>query len=211
MVVNAEPPGEPLAARHDPVLASARRSCSWRCSSGCSGAPPQSAGGGGVIGQFGRSRAKRVEAETQTVTFDDVAGIDEAEDELVEVVDFLRNPRSTRKLGARIPRGVLLSGPARHRQDAAGPRRGRRGRRAVLLRLGVGVHRGDRGRRRLARARPVPAGQGGRARDHLHRRARRDRPRARRRRRLARRPRRARADAQPDPHRDGRLRPRRPA
>ncbi len=71
----------------------------------------QSAGGGGVIGQFGRSRAKRVEAEKQTVTFEDVAGIDEAEDELVEVVDFLRNPDKYARLGARIPRGVLLSGP----------------------------------------------------------------------------------------------------
>jgi cell division protease FtsH len=68
------------------------------------------AGGGGVLGQFGRSRAKLVEAETQTVTFDDVAGIDEAEDELVEVVDFLRNPDKYAKLGARIPRGVLLAG-----------------------------------------------------------------------------------------------------
>jgi cell division protease FtsH len=67
--------------------------------------------GGGMIGQFGRSRAKLVEAETQTVNFEDVAGIDEAENELVEVVDFLRNPAKYAKLGARIPRGVLLSGP----------------------------------------------------------------------------------------------------
>ncbi len=66
--------------------------------------------GGGMLGQFGRSRAKRVEAETQTVTFEDVAGIDEAENELVEVVDFLRHPEKYQKLGARIPRGVLLSG-----------------------------------------------------------------------------------------------------
>jgi cell division protease FtsH len=68
-------------------------------------------GAGGALGQFGRSRAKRVEAETQTVTFDDVAGIDEAEDQLVEVVDFLRNPDKYSRLGARIPRGVLLAGP----------------------------------------------------------------------------------------------------
>jgi cell division protease FtsH len=69
------------------------------------------AGGGGVLGQFGRSRARRVEPSTQTVTFEDVAGIDEAEQELVEVVDFLRNPDKYRNLGARIPRGVLLTGP----------------------------------------------------------------------------------------------------
>jgi cell division protease FtsH len=68
-------------------------------------------GGGGVLGQFGRSRAKRVEAETQTVTFEDVAGIDEAKEQLVEVVDFLRNPEKYLRLGARIPRGVLLAGP----------------------------------------------------------------------------------------------------
>src|SRR5688572_28827258 len=70
----------------------------------------QSAGGGGVIGQFGRSRARRVEPTTQDVSFKDVAGIEEAEQELAEVVDFLKNPDRYRKLGARIPRGVLLAG-----------------------------------------------------------------------------------------------------
>ncbi len=69
-----------------------------------------SAGGGGMIGQFGRSRARRVEPATQDVTFKDVAGIEEAEQELVEVVDFLKNPDRYRRLGARIPRGVLLAG-----------------------------------------------------------------------------------------------------
>jgi cell division protease FtsH len=68
-------------------------------------------GAGGVLGQFGRSRAKLVEAEKQTVTFEDVAGIEDAEEQLVEVVDFLRDPEKYAKLGARIPRGVLLSGP----------------------------------------------------------------------------------------------------
>jgi cell division protease FtsH len=68
-------------------------------------------GGGGVLGQFGRSQARRVESESQTVNFEDVAGIDEAEEQLVEVVDFLKNPERYRKLGARIPRGVLLAGP----------------------------------------------------------------------------------------------------
>jgi cell division protease FtsH len=70
------------------------------------------AAGGGALGNFGRSRARRVQPDAQNrVTFDDVAGIDEAENELVEIVDFLRNPEKYQKLGARIPRGVLLSGP----------------------------------------------------------------------------------------------------
>jgi len=66
--------------------------------------------GGGMLGQFGRSRARRVEPSAQHVTFADVAGIEEAKQELLEIVDFLRNPDRYRKLGARIPRGVLLAG-----------------------------------------------------------------------------------------------------
>src|SRR5579863_5376616 len=68
-------------------------------------------GGAGGLMSFGRSRARRVEAVDQPVTFDDVAGIDEAKDELNEIVDFLRNPDKYLALGAKIPRGVLLSGP----------------------------------------------------------------------------------------------------
>jgi cell division protease FtsH len=66
--------------------------------------------GGGLMG-FGRSGARRVEPSEQHVTFGDVAGIDEAKQELTEIVDFLRNPDKYRRLGGRIPRGVLLSGP----------------------------------------------------------------------------------------------------
>jgi len=70
------------------------------------------AGGGGILGGFGRSTARRVKrGEQERVSFDDVAGIDEAEDELVEVVDFLKNPERYTKLGARVPRGVMLYGP----------------------------------------------------------------------------------------------------
>jgi cell division protease FtsH len=69
-------------------------------------------GGGGILGGFGRSTARRVQPrEQERVTFDDVAGIDEAEDELVEIVDFLKNPQRYTRLGARIPHGVLLYGP----------------------------------------------------------------------------------------------------
>jgi cell division protease FtsH len=70
------------------------------------------ASGGGILGGFGRSMARRVRPdEHERVSFDDVAGIDEAEAELVEVVDFLKNPGRYTKLGARVPRGVMLYGP----------------------------------------------------------------------------------------------------
>ncbi|HVV59347.1 MAG TPA: ATP-dependent zinc metalloprotease FtsH [Gaiellaceae bacterium] len=65
----------------------------------------------GALGAFGRSRARRYQPSGVTVTFADVAGIDEAKSELSEVVDFLKHPERYRKLGARIPHGVLLSGP----------------------------------------------------------------------------------------------------
>ena len=68
-------------------------------------------GGAGGLMSFGRSRARRVEGGDQPVTFEDVAGIDEAKAELYEIVDFLKNPDKYLRLGGRIPRGVLLSGP----------------------------------------------------------------------------------------------------
>ena len=70
-----------------------------------------SGGGAGGLMSFGRSRARRVESADQPVTFEDVAGIDEAREELHEIVDFLRSPDKYLALGAKIPRGVLLSGP----------------------------------------------------------------------------------------------------
>ena len=66
----------------------------------------------GGLGGFGRSRARRYEPETgRRTTFADVAGIDEVEDEVAEIVDFLRNPDRYRRLGAMVPKGVLLAGP----------------------------------------------------------------------------------------------------
>ncbi len=68
-------------------------------------------GGAGSPMAFGRSRAKLYVQEDIEVTFDDVAGVDEAVDELREVVDFLKNPDRYQQLGGRIPKGVLLVGP----------------------------------------------------------------------------------------------------
>ena len=74
-------------------------------------AQQQGGGLGGAITGFGRSRARRYDQESETrVTFDDVAGIDEAENELVEIVDFLKDPQKYTRLGGTAPKGVLLVG-----------------------------------------------------------------------------------------------------
>ena len=68
-------------------------------------------GGGGRVMNFGKSRAKMTEEGQVDVTFEDVAGEDEAKEELVEVVDFLRNVEKYTAVGAKIPKGILLVGP----------------------------------------------------------------------------------------------------
>ncbi|MFT4220978.1 MAG: ATP-dependent zinc metalloprotease FtsH [Microbacterium sp.] len=68
-------------------------------------------GGGSKVMQFGKSRAKLVSKESPTVTFADVAGADEAIEELEEIKDFLKEPAKFQAVGARIPKGVLLYGP----------------------------------------------------------------------------------------------------
>ena len=71
----------------------------------------QMQGGGGKAMSFGRSRARLLNQDSARVTFADVAGVDEAKDELSEVVEFLSNPKKFTRLGGRIPKGVLLVGP----------------------------------------------------------------------------------------------------
>ncbi len=68
-------------------------------------------GGGGKVMSFGKSRAKLFLDNRPRVTFNDVAGADEAKEELLEVIDFLKNPKKYQRMGARIPKGVLLLGP----------------------------------------------------------------------------------------------------
>ena len=138
------------------------------------------------------------------MTFADVAGADEAVAELQEIKEFLEAPAQVPGHRGQDPQGRAALRAARDRQDAAGPGRGRRGRRAVLLHLRLRLRGDVRRRGRQPGARPVRAGQGQRPGDHLHRRDRRGRPPPRRRPR--RRPRRARADPQPAARRDGRLR-----
>lgn len=71
----------------------------------------QAQGGGGKVMNFGKSKARLYNEEKKRITFEDVAGADEEKQELVEVVDFLKDPRKFNTVGARIPKGVLLVGP----------------------------------------------------------------------------------------------------
>ena len=71
----------------------------------------QMQGGGSKVMSFGKSRAKRMAVDSPKITFKDVAGADEAVEELHEIKEFLENPKKFQALGARIPKGVLLFGP----------------------------------------------------------------------------------------------------
>src|SRR5690606_32933801 len=68
-------------------------------------------GGGSKVMSFGKSRAKRMSVDSPKLSFRDVAGVDEAVEELHEIKEFLENPKKFQALGARIPKGVLLYGP----------------------------------------------------------------------------------------------------
>ena len=68
-------------------------------------------GGNGKAFSFGKSKARLYKGEGKKITFDEVAGLDEEKEELSEVVDFLKDPRKYKEVGARIPKGILLVGP----------------------------------------------------------------------------------------------------
>ena len=107
-------------------------------------------GGGSKVMSFGKSRAKRMSVDSPKITFRDVAGVDEAVEELHEIKEFLENPKKFQALGARIPKGVLLYGPpgtgktllARAVAGEAGV--------PFFSHLGLGLRRDVRRRRRLA-------------------------------------------------------------
>ena len=90
---------------------------------------------------FGKSMARLVspEDDAQKVTFADVAGAKEAKAELLEIVDFLKNPKKFLDIGARIPKGVLLMGGKRNGKDPACESRCGRSRRSFLLHLRLGI------------------------------------------------------------------------
>ena len=120
---------------------------------------------------FGRSKAKIYDRKELKTTFADVAGVDEAKAELVEVVDFLTNPKKYQRLGGRIPKGVLLVGPPGTGKtllaravagEADVPFFFLSGSEFVEMFVGVG---------RLPRPRPLRAGEGKGALHRLHRRA----------------------------------------
>ena len=109
----------------------------------------QMQGGGNRVMSFGKSRAKLVNKDTPKVTFADVAGADEAVEELQEIKEFLGRAGQVPGGRRQDPQGRAALRPAGHRQDPAGPRGRRRGRRALLLHLRLGLRRDVRRRRRL--------------------------------------------------------------
>ena len=128
--------------------------------------------GAGAL-NFGNNRA-RVHAEKDIETrFPDVAGVDEAKEELQEIVQFLKTPEKFTVLGGRMPKGVLLVGPSRNRQDAHLPGRGWRGRGSLFRHQRLGVRGDVRGRGRGQGARAFLPGKGKGSLHHLHRRDRR--------------------------------------
>ena len=130
--------------------------------------------GGGKAMSFGKSRARlQTEPGGKRITFEDVAGIDEAKEELAEIIEFLRDPKKFTRLGGRIPKGVLLVGSPGTGKNPVGPGHRGRGRSALLFHLRFGFCGDVRGRGRQPVCATCSPGQEERALHHLHRRDRR--------------------------------------
>jgi cell division protease FtsH len=109
--------------------------------------------GGNKALSFGKSRARLLSMQQKKVTFKDVAGVEEAKEELREIIEFLREAQKFQKLGGRIPKGVLAGWTSGNRQDALGSSRCGRGERSFLFHLRLGLRRDVCGRRRQPGAR----------------------------------------------------------
>ncbi len=125
--------------------------------------------GGGKAMAFGKSKARLLNEESQKVTFEDVAGVEEAKEELNEIVEFLRDPKKFTRLGGRIPKGVLLMGAPGTGKTLSGAGHRRRSRGSLFLHQRLRLCGDVRGRGRFARTRSVCAGQEKRAVHHLYR------------------------------------------
>ena len=154
-----------------------------------------------------RSPVKKSGTATSTIRFADVAGVDEARAELVELVGFPQSPRSLRQAGRRHPQGRAAGRPSRHRQDPAGPRRGGGGGSAVLPGDRFRLRRDVCRRRRRPHPQAVPRCPQARSLHPVHRRDRRAGPCPWRHVAIGR-PDRDREYAEPVAGRDGRFRPR---
>src|SRR5207253_2724999 len=115
-------------------------------------------GGGSKVMSFGKSRAKRMTPDSPKIGFKDVAGVDEAVEELQEIKEFLENPKKFQALGARIPKGVLLYGPPRTGPTSSTPHSCARdvstGRSSSTGPTGTAAGRSSRCTRRASRSRP---------------------------------------------------------
>ena len=95
----------------------------------------QMQGGGNRVMSFGKSRARLVSKDQPKITFSDVAGLDEAVEELQEIKEYLEAPQKFQAMGAKIPKGVLLYGPPGTGKTLLAPRSGRRSGRTLLFDL----------------------------------------------------------------------------